>query len=42
MQIMGPVNVRLPQDIPSGDKLPVTMMVGPFGPSPDVVTMAVS
>jgi uncharacterized protein (TIGR03437 family) len=35
------VNVRLPLDIPSGNNLPLTMMVGPFGPSPDSVTMAV-
>ncbi|HSW51582.1 MAG TPA: hypothetical protein VLH09_15455 [Bryobacteraceae bacterium] len=35
------VNVRLPMDIPSGNNLSVTMTVGPFGPSPDVVTMAI-
>jgi hypothetical protein len=35
------VNVRIPLDIPSGNNLPLTMMVGAFGPSPNAVTMAV-
>ncbi len=35
------VNIRLPLDIPSGNNLPVTMQVGIWGPSPDVVTMAI-
>jgi uncharacterized protein (TIGR03437 family) len=35
------VNIRLPMNIPSGDRLAVGMKVGGWGPSPDGVTMAV-
>jgi uncharacterized protein (TIGR03437 family) len=35
------VNLKLPMNIPSGDRLAVGMMVGPWGPSFDGVTMSV-